>query len=272
AVGHAHADDVVFAQRFGRQERGKGGIHAAGEPDEALLETAAADHFILEKADQPLARELGVDGEGVFVPLLAGYDVDVGRASCVGVPFVTGSNFTFSFCFSPLRLRVSTGRALCKSASSGESERAVVSESRSISAVSNASSNSGPRAMTRPVGSITADAPGKPLPPSNPTRFARATNTPCSSAIPRTMRSQRTTEAGSVSPTPSQSSASPSPRAGDALGTMTSCAPSRAATVAARECQASSQIRIAAFPPQLVSNDRTPSCPRSTKRSSSKTP
>src|SRR5437899_4829721 len=126
----------------------------------------------------------------------------VRRASCVGVPFVTGSNFTFSFCFSPLRLRVSTGRALCKSASSGESERAVVSESRSISAVSNASSNSGPRAMTRPVGSITADAPGKPLPPSNPTRFARATNTPCSSAIPRTMRSQRTTEAGSVSPPP----------------------------------------------------------------------
>jgi len=42
--------------------------------------------------------------------------------------------------------------------------------------------------------------------------------------------------------------------------------------VAASECQASSQIRIAARPPQLVSNARTPPCPRSTKRSSSNTP
>src|SRR3989449_891856 len=133
----------------------------------------------------------------------------------------------------------------------------VVSESRSMSTVSSASSNSGPRASTLPVGSMTADAPGNPFPPSKPTRFASATNTPCSSAMPRTIRSQRITDAGRD--WPSQSSTSPSPLAGDALGTMTSCAPSRAATVAARECQASSQIRIAALPPQPVSNDRTPS-------------
>src|SRR5881392_1406795 len=64
-----------------------------------------------------------------------------------------------------------------------------------------------------PAGLTTTEPPGNPLPPSNPTRLANATHTPCSSAMPRRMRSHRTTLAGSRMP----SSSIPVPRAGDAL-------------------------------------------------------
>ncbi len=85
--------------------------------------------------------------------------------------------------------------------------------------------------------------------------------------MPCTTRSQRTMLAGSLAPSSSVSE----PRAGDADGTRITCAPSSAAIVAASECQASSQIKIATRP-HAVSNARTPSWPRSTKRSSSNTP
>ena len=85
--------------------------------------------------------------------------------------------------------------------------------------------------------------------------------------MPRTTRSQRTMLAGSRSP----SSSTAVPRAGDALGTRITCAPSSAAIVPDSECHASSQMRIAARP-QVVSKARTPSCPESTNRSSSNTP
>src|SRR5437016_3243673 len=93
-----------------------------------------------------------------------------------------------------------------------------------------------------PAGLTTTEPPGNPLPPSNPTRLANATHTPCSSAMPRRMRSHRTTLAGSRMP----SSSIPVPRAGDALGTITSWAPWSSAIVPESECHASSQIRIAA--------------------------
>ena len=60
--------------------------------------------------------------------------------------------------------------------------------------------------------------------------------------MPRTRRSQRTELAGSVAP----SSVVAVPRAGGALGTMISCAPSSAASVPASECHASSHTSIAA--------------------------
>src|SRR2546427_9474850 len=72
-----------------------------------------------------------------------------------------------------------------------------------------------------PAGLTTTEPPGNPFPPSNPTRLANATHTPCSSAMPRRIRSHRTTLAGSRMP----SSSIPVPRAGDALGTITSWAP-----------------------------------------------
>ena len=60
------------------------------------------------------------------------------------------------------------------------------------------------------------------------------------------------------------------PRAGLALGMMMSWAPPSAASIGVNECQASSQMRIAARP-QRVSNACTLR-PASTNRSSSKTP
>src|SRR3989441_9782472 len=98
-----------------------------------------------------------------------------------------------------------------------------------------------------PAGLTTTEPPGNPFPPSNPTRLANATHTPCSSAMPRRMRSHRTTLAGSRMP----SSSIPVPRAGDALGTITSWAPWSAAIVPESECHASSQIRIAARPQRV---------------------
>src|SRR5439155_1643255 len=112
-----------------------------------------------------------------------------------------------------------------------------------------ASSNSGPRSTIWPPGLTTTEPPGKPFPPSNPTRLAYATYTPCSSARLRRIRSQRTTLAGSRTP----SSSIQVPRAGDALGTRMSWAPSSAAIVPAIECQASSQIKI---PKPRASGDR----------------
>src|SRR5207249_1108293 len=102
-----------------------------------------------------------------------------------------------------------------------------------------------------PAGLTTTEPPGNPLPPSNPTRLANATHTPCSSAMPRRMRSHRTTLAGSRMP----SSSIPVPRAGDALGTITSWAPWSAAIVPESECHASSQIRIAARPARVERPD-----------------
>src|SRR5213596_1960825 len=67
-----------------------------------------------------------------------------------------------------------------------------------------------------PAGLTTTEPPGNPFPPSNPTRLAKATHTPCSSAMPRRMRSHRTTLAGSRMP----SSSIPVPRAGDELGPL----------------------------------------------------
>src|SRR5213083_871072 len=87
-----------------------------------------------------------------------------------------------------------------------------------------------------PAGLTTTEPPGNPFPPSNPTRLANATHTPCSSAMPRRMRSHRTTLAGSRV----ASSSIPVPRAGDALGTITSWAPWSAAIVPESECHASS--------------------------------
>ena len=110
------------------------------------------------------------------------------------------------------------------------------------------------------------DPPGKALPPSKPTSCARATYTPCSPAMSWTMRLQRARLAGRPVP----SSPGTGPRAGLALGTMMSWAPSRAASMGVKECQASSQMRIAARP-----QDVSKACtlrPDSTNRSSSNTP
>ena len=187
-------------------------------------------------------------------------------------PSLAGSNLTGGLLRFPLpasrfpRFFTRYGNATSRSAKSGASALARVTSSRFTSAVTIASSNSGPRTRISPCGLKTSEPPGNPLPPSNPTRLAYATYTPCSSANPRTVRSQRTTLAGRRLP----SGSPPVPRAGDALGRMISCAPSNAARVPVSECQASSQIRIAARP-QRVSNART-SWPRSTKRSSSNTP
>ncbi len=80
------------------------------------------------------------------------------------------------------------------------------------------------------------------------------------------MRSHRDTLAGRAM----TSSLGAIPRAGEAEGMITSWAPRSAATVGGRECQASSQIRMAALPHRVA---KTPtSWPASTNRSSSSTP
>ena len=56
AIGQAHADHVLFAERLRGQERRERGIHPARQADDALLEIAAADDLVLQKTHQPLAR------------------------------------------------------------------------------------------------------------------------------------------------------------------------------------------------------------------------
>ena len=123
-------------------------------------------------------------------------------------------------------------------------------------------SNSGPRARILPEGPATTDPPANAFPPSKPTSCATATYIPCSEAESAARRSHRSRLAGA--------SGLSSPRAGVALTTSSSCAPSSAASVGISECQASSQTSMAARP-HAVSNART-SAPASTNRSSSNTP
>jgi hypothetical protein len=159
------------------------------------------------------------------------------------------------------------GTITSRSAISGMSARARVTSSGSSTAVTNASSHNGPRARSSPFGPSTIDAPGKIFPPSLPTRFDNTTCTPCSSAMSRASRSHRFTLAGTVG---SPVSCGQAPRAGGAASRKIVCAPSSAAIVPVRLCQASSHTSSAARP-QLVSNARN-SRPRSTKRSSSNIP
>ena len=158
------------------------------------------------------------------------------------------------------------GRATRRSLSIGPSARARTRSSRSTVRDTKDSSHTGARPRTSPPGPTRCDVPKKRLPPSEPTRFTKLVYTPCSSAMSRTSRSQRAALYGPAMP----SSRGQMPRAGAADDTNTTWAPSRAAMVPLMECQASSHTRMAARP-HGVSNARI-SVPRSTKRSSSKSP
>ncbi len=163
-------------------------------------------------------------------------------------------------------VRTRCGSIVCRSVSSGISTRALVRSDVSSVAVMIASSHSGARSFTSPFGPAIKEPPEKLFPPSVPTSCTSATNTPCSEAISRASRSHRSMVLG-----PGLSSLrGVTPRAGDAEAMKITCAPSSAAIVPDRLCQASSHTSIAARP-QLVSNARI-SKPRSTKRSSSNSP
>jgi hypothetical protein len=163
-------------------------------------------------------------------------------------------------------VRMRWGIIVCKSVRRGTSDLARVRSCGSSVTVMIVSSQSGAWARTSPCGPAMIDPPEKVFPPSVPTRFTRATNTPCSSAMSRASRSQRLRLAG----TGPSSSRGQTPRAGDADRTKIVVAPSSAATVPVRLCHASSQISIAARP-HSVSKART-SNPRSTNLSSSNSP
>src|SRR6185312_16265490 len=115
-------------------------------------------------------------------------------------------------------------------------------------------------------GPATKAPPGNDLPASLDARLENETNTPCSSAMSRTSRSQRATLDGPGIP----SSLGHDPRASAADQMKIAPAPSRASSVPVRLCQASSQMSTAQRP-QGVSNARN-DWPRSTNRSSSNSP
>ncbi len=146
------------------------------------------------------------------------------------------------------------------------SARTRVRSARSADTGSSASCHTGARPRTSPFGPATIDPPGNIFPPSFPVRFAKLTNTPCSSATSRIRRSHRAWLAGPGT----SSSRGHAPRAGAADDTKITSAPSSAASVPLIECHASSHTSIAARP-HGASNARM-SCPRSTNRSSSNNP
>ena len=77
AIRHPHTDDVVLAERLGREEGGQGGVHATRETDQPFWESPAAHDLVFQETDQPLPRQLGVDDEGVALWGSLRDDVDV---------------------------------------------------------------------------------------------------------------------------------------------------------------------------------------------------
>ena len=77
-VRHAHADHVLLAKRFDGEVRGERRIYAARDRHDALREAAAPDDFVLQKRDEPAAREIGVDGERVSFLNTAPHDMNCG--------------------------------------------------------------------------------------------------------------------------------------------------------------------------------------------------
>ena len=71
-VGHANADHVVGAERLGGEVGHQRAVHAAGEADDDLLETAAALHLVADELDQPATGELGIDRERILVARTGG--------------------------------------------------------------------------------------------------------------------------------------------------------------------------------------------------------
>ena len=61
-VGHPDADHVLLAEGLDRKKRRERRVHASRQPDNPLGEPAAAHDFVLEKRNQPAAREIGIDG------------------------------------------------------------------------------------------------------------------------------------------------------------------------------------------------------------------
>jgi len=94
-----------------------------------------ADHFILRKLTNHLRCETrGIDGEGIYLrgPFATMSTCVVRGAWCTGLPFRAGSNphLFILFCHSGL---VSTGSASADRPGGRIKNRAVVSESRSMS-------------------------------------------------------------------------------------------------------------------------------------------
>ena len=243
-------------------------VHAAGEADDHLLEPAPALHLVAEELDQPAPGQLRVDVEGVGRWTDGPADAErrawlVGLDSCAvrsraGLPRSAGPPAVDPPLLPPRRvqrsqqvgqphLEIGEQRQVRPRAGDLlEVERRRDQRLLEQRALARSASPRGIR-HERAAGKRLAALEAHQLRQRDDRRRARRR---CPG------RSAPAGEARWVGPPPSSPDRCRAP--GSRSGTMMSCAPSSAASIGVNECQASSQIRIAARPQRRVERLHAP--------------